>query len=191
MDTIRTFIAVPVAERIRNNLARVVQRLAAAGTGYNWVEAENFHVTLNFVGDVPSREVATLCREIKQVAETHAAFDLVLQGVGGFPNTDYPKTLWVGVEQGSEALTTLYRDLAPVVERWATRRDRQSYTPHLTLGRLQRNGRTNPVLSEEIHRLRSHDAGNCHVDRVIVFSSFLEKSGPTYTPMATIKLIGK
>ena len=60
----------------------------------------------------------------------------------------------------------------------------------MTLGRLRRGGRWNDQLLEKIHRLRNHDGGFCTVDRIIVYSSYLDRAGPTYTPMATISLAG-
>lgn len=191
MAYIRTFIAVQATERVNNNVLRVIQRLAATQADFRWTEAENLHVTLNFAGDIVDTEVPELCRLIKQAVESFPPFELSLQGVGGFPDTIQPRTLWMGVDQGTDALQAIYKKIEAILLHWGVNKDRNEYLPHLTLGRIQRSGRWNDDLLALLHRLRSHDSGVCQVDKVVVYSSFLDRSGPTHTPMATIRLQGK
>lgn len=190
MASIRTFIAVKTALRVNNNVSKVVGRLAAQCDQYRWVEPENLHVTLNFVGDVVDIEVPELCQLIREAVEPMPAFELSLKGVDGFASAQEPRVLWMGVDEGADALKQIYDALANVLHHWGVNKDRNEYVPHMTLGRLKRGGRWNEELLELVHKLRNHDGGFCHVDEVIVFSSYLERSGPTYTPMARIKLSG-
>lgn len=190
MGKIRTFIAVRASQRVNNNVARVIGRLGALSDGYNWVEPENLHVTLNFVGDVVDIEVPELCKLIKDAVEPLPAFDMSLQGVSGFPDVEQPRVLWIGVDEGGDRLRELYRVLEEVLHHWGVNKDRNEFVPHMTLGRIKRGGRWNDGLMELVHKLRNHDGGFCYVDEVVIFSSFLEKRGPTYTPMARVKLKG-
>ncbi len=190
MATIRTFVAVTASQRVNNNVGRVIDRLAACQAAYNWVLTENLHITLNYVGDVVDIEVPELCGLIKQNVQHFAPFEMSLQGVGGFPDSDQPRTLWIGVDEGADGLRVLNKKVEEVLSQWGVNKDRNEYVPHMTLGRLRRGGRWNEQLLEKVHRLRHHDGGFCTVDRVIVYSSFLDRSGPTYTPMATIALQG-
>lgn len=190
MAKIRTFIAINASQRVTNNVARVVGRLAACKAQYRWVEPENLHLTLNFVGDVVDVEVPELCKLVKNAIEGHESFDLSLKGVSGFPNPREPRVLWIGVDEGKQAVTSIYQTLAEVLHHWGVNKDRNEFVPHVTLGRLSRGGRWNEDLVNLVHKLRNHDGGFCHVNEVIVYSSFLDRSGPTYTPMARIKLNG-
>jgi 2'-5' RNA ligase len=188
MNKIRTFIAVNASRRINENLGQVIERLARTGADYKWVEPENLHLTLQFLGDLPDREIPQFCKEVKQSIQHHAPFEMSLAGLGAFPSAEQPRIIWAGVDQGSLELEYLYKDLQEVCRPWCTGRDRNEFSPHFTLGRLGRDGRWNQEFLFEIGRLHSHTAGSCQVDRVIVYSSFLDHSGPTYAPMATIKL---
>lgn len=190
MASIRTFVAIKTAQRVNNNVAKVVGRLAALCDQYRWVESENLHVTLNFVGDVVDLEVPELCKLIKDAVEPLEPFEMSLHGVSGFSNAEEPRVLWIGVDEGTEALKLLYNTLAEVLHHWGVNKERNEYIPHMTLGRLARGGRWNEELLALVHKLRNHDGGFCHVDELIVYSSFLERRGPTYTPMARIKLKG-
>ena len=71
---------------------------------------------------------------------------------------------------------------------WRFPKDRQDFHPHVTLGRLKRGGRWNQALTDLIADHSKHHAGMCSVDEVVVNSSYLDKSGPTYTPMMRVKL---
>ncbi len=190
MSTIRTFIAIRTAQRVNNNVSKVIGRLAATCDKYRWVEPENLHVTLNFVGDVVDVEVPELCKLIKNAVEPIEPFDLSIHGVSGFASAEEPRTLWIGVDKGGDSLQSLYKALAEVLHHWGVNKDRNEYVPHMTLGRVARGGRWNDELLALVHKLRNHDGGFCHVNEVVVFSSFLDRGGPTYTPMARIKLKG-
>jgi 2'-5' RNA ligase len=190
MAKIRTFIAVNASQRVTNNVSRVIGRLSALKAQYRWVVPENLHVTLNFVGDVVDVEVPELCKLIKNAIAGFESFDMSLQGVSGFPNASEPRVLWIGVDEGKQALTSIYDALAEVLHHWGVNKDRNEFVPHMTMGRLNRGGRWNEDLVNLVHKLRHHDGGFCHVKEVVIYSSYLDRSGPTYTPMARIKLQG-
>lgn len=156
--------------------------------GYRWVVPENLHVTLNFVGDVVDIEVPELCKLIKEAVEPFEPFEMSLHGVSGFANPSEPRVLWMGVDEGKDELAAIFNSLADVLHHWGVNKERNEFVPHMTLGRLGRGGRWNQELLDLVHKLRHHDGGFCQVKEIVVFSSFMEKSGPTYTPMATLKL---
>ncbi len=190
MATIRTFIGIKASQRVTNNVTSVINRLAATNDQYRWMVPENLHVTLNFVGDVVDIEVPELCKLLKEAVEPLESFDMSLQGVNGFNSAQEPRVLWIGVDEGTDSLKQLNKALGDVLHHWGVNKDRNEYVPHMTLGRLGRAGRWNDELLELVHKLRNHDGGFCHVSEVVVYSSYLDKGGPTYTPMARIKLKG-
>jgi 2'-5' RNA ligase len=187
---IRTFVALRASQRVTSNAVRVIDRLAATQAEYRWVEEENLHVTLNFVGDVVDVEVPELCKIIKNAVQDFEPFSLSLQGVNAFPSTDRPRILWIGVDEGTEELKKIYSVLADVLHHWGVNKERKEYIPHMTLGRISRGGRWNEEMMALMHRLRNHDGGFCQIQEVIVYSSYQDKGGPTYTPMSRIKLQG-
>ena len=69
MSRIRTFIAVPVSEEQREQLVSVQRAMGRSASGVKWVEAENLHVTLLFLGEVDEREVISVCRAVTECCE--------------------------------------------------------------------------------------------------------------------------
>ena len=182
---LRTFIAVPLDEALRRRIVALQEELA--GGDVKWVEPENLHVTLLFLGEVDALEVVEICRAVHQVAESTAPFALTAAGVGAFPNLRRPRTLWVGVEEGRAELVRLHDSLEEVLlELGAYRREEREYTPHVTLGRV--NGDAPPALRESLKRESDWHGGTLAVSEVHVMSSELTPDGPRYNVVSRERL---
>src|SRR5437867_1335144 len=134
---IRTFIAVDIDRAVRDRTVSLQDKLAEAGVAVKWVEPENLHITLLFLGEVDERDLISVCRAVDGACRGHGPFALSIEGSGAFPNNRRPKTLWVGVGQGVQELTALHDALEPPLkELGCYRREDLPYSPHLTLGRV-------------------------------------------------------
>ncbi len=49
----RLFVALEIPSTVRENLANLLRSLHAISPKTRWVRAENLHVTLKFIGEVP------------------------------------------------------------------------------------------------------------------------------------------
>jgi len=188
MPTIRTFIAVVPSERICRNLGNVTKKLGVSGQAYRWVHEETLHLTIHFVGNLPDREIPEFCQAVGQNLRAFPPFEIEIKGIGAFPSSNEPRVIWAGVEKGEAELKQIHQSLEPLLAHWGVNKDSNKFEPHLTLGRLQRGERWNDGVINSLQRLASHPAGSCMIDKVIIFSSFLDRGGPTHTPMATIRL---
>src|SRR5688572_32474289 len=56
----RCFVAVEVPEEARGLIVRVQEALRRAGADVKWVERENLHLTLKFLGDLTEEAAARL-----------------------------------------------------------------------------------------------------------------------------------
>ena len=189
MSKIRTFIAVDVAPKVRTSAGRLISRLEASGAPYNWLNSEHLHVTLNFLGDVPEYDIPEVCKRVRKAVESVPGFSLEIAGLGCFPKPDRPRIIWMGVEDGTDALVALNESLTEELLQMGFPRDRHDYHPHLTLGRLRRGGNWNQALVDGLNKHADYPAGGCYVDQVVVYSSYLDRTGPTYTPMSRIPLL--
>ncbi len=188
MAKIRTFIAVDVSTKIKTQAGRLMSQLEASGAGYRWGQPENLHVTLNFLGDVLENETPQVCRLVAQACQGISPFSIEIGQLTCVPSEEKPRTIWLGVTEGGDELTELNDRIASQLEVMRFPRERLDYQPHLTLGRLQRGGHWNRALLDLCEQNRDVVAGGCQVEQVVVYSSFLDRTGPTYTPMSRIKL---
>ncbi|HZT80723.1 MAG TPA: RNA 2',3'-cyclic phosphodiesterase [Gemmataceae bacterium] len=190
MARLRTFIAVDPGKAIRDRVVALQEVLARTGASVKWVEPENLHFTLLFLGEVEDREIPAVCRAVAEGCQTHAAFPLSVERVGCFGNLRRPRTLWVGTGLGTQELVALHDALEPpLLDLGCYRREDRQYTPHLTLGRAKTD-RPNDQLAAALTKQAGWKGGETTVREVLVMSSELRPEGPEYTVLSRAKLGG-
>jgi len=191
MQTIRSFIAIPLADPVRHAATRMLRSLSTDGDGVKWVPADNVHLTLKFLGEVDNIAVPSICATIEEICEDLPPFELSFAGVSGFPSETRPRMIAIGVADPSGHLQTLAVELDAAMAEHGFKPEPRDYVPHLTLGRA-RNGRRVPDGSLRAARnFAEAKFGSSTVDQVQLIASFLDKEGPTYQVMATTELGGQ
>jgi 2'-5' RNA ligase len=188
MARLRTFIGVDIGKAIRDRALALQNTLAQASSEVKWVEPENLHVTLLFLGEVDDREIPDVCRVVAEEARQHAAFTMSVEKAGCFPNPRRPRILWVGVGAGQEELRSLHDALeSPLLDLGCYRREERKYTPHITLGRV-RSERPGDQLASALAKQASWRGGEIEVKELLVLSSELTPKGPVYTILSRAPL---
>jgi 2'-5' RNA ligase len=188
--TLRTFIAVEIDAAVRQAADGLIDALRGPPADVKWVEFQNRHITLQFLGDVAEEATGQIGAAIAQVATAAAPFELHVCGAGAFPSPGRPRTLWLGCEKGVAQLTDLQQRIEAALARLGYRPESRRFQAHLTIGRVRGGG---PALAELGRLLREHaefDAGRTEVRQVTLFSSQLGPQGPKYTPLGVAELQG-
>lgn len=185
---IRTFVAVEVSPEVRARAGQLMTRLGETATRVKWVEAHNLHLTLKFLGDVDARALPQVCTAVKEAVRDLPAFEIEFVGAGAFPTAIRPRTVWMGVGRGAEALIEVHERLERGLAELGFRREGRRYQPHLTIGRVR--GDDVQALGARVAELASFAGGVSSVDEVVVFSSELAREGPTYEAMFQAPLEG-
>jgi len=198
----RVFIAVEIDEKVRQSLACAQERLkkacllpqggAAKPAGQEagaikWVEPQNFHMTLKFLGETEAGMVSRLTNELGGVAAGVPEFVLGFSGAGTFPNERSPRVVWVGVEEGLEQLFGLAQRVEEVCQTLGFEAENRPFSAHLTLGRTRRTGPI-PGLKAGLEGLAGESLGRQWVDHVAVIQSTLTRSGPIYRALHKLAL---
>jgi 2'-5' RNA ligase len=190
MARLRTFIAVDLGKSIRDRAVALQETLARSGVEVKWVEPENLHVTLLFLGEVDQRDVVDVCRAGADVCAARPPFPMKVETAGCFPNPRRPRVLWVGVGQGSQELCELHDALEPpLLTLGCYRREDRKYTPHITLGRVK-SDRPTDKLAAALAKHAGWQGGEVLVREVLVLSSELTSQGPVYSVLSRAKLAG-
>jgi 2'-5' RNA ligase len=190
MKRLRTFIAVDLGRTIRDRLVSLQERLAEIGAQVKWVEIDNLHVTLLFLGEVDERDLPAVCRSVADACMAHAPFVMNVEAVGCFPHPRRPRTLWVGVGAGTQELCALHDALEPpLLDLGCYRREDRRYTPHITVGRVKIDRPSNS-LAVALAKHAGWQAGQVSVREILVLSSELTPNGPIYTVLSRAKLGG-
>lgn len=157
--------------------ADVIEELAVLRGGIpgaRWIDPENYHLTLRFIGDIDgglAREIAGGLAEIRT-----APFEISLKGVGYFGNRK-PRNVWVGVAP-KEPVSALQQSHERLCQRLGLEPEGRKYSPHITIARL-RNGSRREV-ETWVSRHSLFETRPFEVSRFVLFSSRPSKGGGPY-----------
>ncbi len=186
MGAIRCFIAVFLDPAIRPRVEAFQQKLARSGAEVKWVEPQNLHFTLKFLGEVESGRLDGIARLLSGAVSGVRAFDLELGAVGAFPGMRNPRVVWIGLRAGGEALAALAARVEEAMKAEGFLQDGKGASPHLTIGRV-RSGRNLHDLAREMAS-NPPPPGSMKAREVQLTSSDLGPRGPVYTPLHVIRL---
>ncbi len=186
MADIRTFIAVDLPQEIKMDIDRMIAGLRRDNSGIRWVKAANLHLTLRFLGDIPEQSVPSLAESLKDNLSGFGPFDLVLSGMGGFPNLRKPRVIWIGASDGTDRLI----DLAGKVETGCIKsgfgRGDKKFSSHMTIGRVKFPKGLDPLL-DKIEKT-DFESSKFTVNEIFVVKSDLSPAGPKYTKLEAVSL---
>ncbi|RKE17905.1 2'-5' RNA ligase [Streptomyces sp. TLI_171] len=119
----------------KDELARALRPASARYPRLRWNRIEDWHITLAFLGELPTTAVPLLQSALAGTAGARPALELALRGGGHFDH----RLLWSGVAGDLDGLHRLADDVREVVRSCGIGfRDRPLY-PHLTLARARRD----------------------------------------------------
>lgn len=181
----RLFVAVEIGEEARERIAEAMKKLSGMGFRARFVEPENLHITLKFLGEVGDGQLKRLCEDVSDVVKKHSQFSFTLDGVGYFGRRNDIRVIWIGVKEGAKPLQKL---MAEIQERLSyIRRDEHEPVPHLTVARV-RHAQENAGLAGEIEKMKDVKFGEVRVKEVKIKMSVLERTGPVYSDYKSFSL---
>jgi len=180
--SIRCFVAIECGgNELAAKFTDVRTMLETTRADVKFVEPENVHLTLKFLGEI----MPSLVEQVSQVVKDTGfqPFSARLEGVGVFPNLRRPRVVWAGISDGVSQLVEVWKDVDTKLSRLGFEREKRGFSPHITIGRV-RSGRNRDRLIEELSTLSDYVFGDLHVDRVALKKSVLTPRGPIYTTLA-------
>lgn len=172
------------ALEIPRDAAMSLSLLRGGLPGARWIDPENYHLTLRFIGDVEGHVADEVANALDRV--TRRSFSLSLSGVGAF-GSKKPHSIWAGVS-ASPDLAALQAEIERICQRLGLPSDPRKFMPHVTVARLR-----NSVPSEVAAYLSAR--GNFttmpfKVGRFVLMSSRDSVGGGPYVVEEAWPLIG-
>lgn len=176
---IRLFVGLEIPDR----LGDVLTDVAIGLPGARWIEADNLHLTLRFIGEVDEGTAADIDEALGRV---HApAVPLKVTGLGLFGPDRKPRALWAAVER-DPALLHLHQKVESAVVRAGQPPEGRKFVPHITLAKLRQ-----PHLERLGQLLSATSLAGVAPETVghfTLFSSALHRDGADYTAERTYPL---
>jgi 2'-5' RNA ligase len=152
--------------------------------GARWVEPENYHLSLRFIGDVDdaiAREIMHILGRVRR-----RAFELALDGLDQFGGRK-PRAVFAAASPQS-ALIELQAEHDRLLQRIGLPPEPRKYTPHVTLARL-RDVSAHRV-ADYLSSRGPYRSPSFQVSRFVLFSSKASVGGGPYVVEAAYPLDG-
>lgn len=182
----RTFIAIDVSEEVRDNLLKAQQRIGSKSAKIKFVERENFHVTLKFLGEIDEALAEEVKKALAEIAKKHKKHRVKVKGIGVFPNPNYVRVIWAGIEN-DESIKAIANDVEREMRRLGFKEERDFVT-HITIGRVK-FVRDKLELAMALKDLANEDFGEFEVKAIELKKSTLTPKGPIYETVARFELM--
>lgn len=152
--------------------------------GARWIDPENYHITLRFIGDVDNHIANEVSYELDRVC-TADSFRVRLSHLGIFGG-DKPRALYAGIEN-SDALQRLQAAHERVLRRVGLEPEARKFVPHVSLARLR--GTSAMEVADLIHNMGHFVPLEFTVRRFVLFSSKASVGGGPYLVEQSYSLV--
>lgn len=189
MITNRLFIAIRVPEIIlpqwKQAQLHLKKDIKSREYEVNWTPFENYHITLQFLGDSDESKIDLLKNLLQNLAQNFPPFDLAITGMSAFADLLHARVLYLGV-QNKKVLRSLHAQLVADLNSMDFHSHHSDYNPHMTILRFR-----NPhAVKDLISPFERKKWGKVHVNELVLFKSELKGHYPVYTPLITVPLTG-
>ncbi len=176
---IRTFIALPLPDRVKQALEETILSLKRR-IDARWVRPEAMHLTLKFLGDIQEDLVAPLGQGLDAICAGYPEMAFCLDALGAFPGHRRARIIWASLSGAVNELASLAAQVDRLCACYGIPPETRAFRPHITLGRLK-----TPTMIE----LETMIPGrNFTVDEARLYRSELLREGPRYTALHVSRL---
>jgi len=188
LEKIRTFIAINLNPEIKEYLTSLQTNLNVPETKIKWVEKNNLHLTMKFLGYISLEQTELIKSELKKIANRCSPFIIRLSSnIGVFPTYKMPRIIWVGIKEGISELKELYNSIENKLSNKGFPREDKDFSGHMTIGRVKFiRDKTNFI--QILKRVEINNFTQ-EVDSIDLMESKLTPSGPIYNITANLPLL--
>lgn len=179
----RLFLAVEPSDDVRHGLVSFLDsQLRGKPLPGRVVRPENWHVTLRFYGWVADEQRDRVVGYVAEHVEV-PPFTMSFGTLGAFPRPQRAAVLWLGVEDGADALTALAEVCETAAQAAGLDPEERPFHPHLTLSRLRPHQDVHAAIDAVGRFPLRQDVGH-----LTLFRSHLKRGGAEYEPVDRIEL---
>jgi 2'-5' RNA ligase len=182
-DVGRAFVAVVPPPPVLDAIHDAVERVRAESPPGRWTTREQWHVTLQFLGN--HVDLGAVADALGTVSARAGQVDL--GAVGTFPSERRGRIVWVGCDAGADVLMRAAEAVGAALAPLGHEPEARTFHPHITLARMKPPADVRPLLAS---LGRSSFGPSWHVDEIVLFRSFTRPTGAEYERVAQVRLEG-
>lgn len=190
-EQIRCFIAIELPDEAKEGLARLKKELERDEHNFvKWVDPGVIHLTLKFLGNIPSKRVTGITEAMRTAVQGISRFHLEISGMGAFPSLRQVRVFWVGISGEVDKLSRLQQNIDSALTALGFAKEERSFVPHLTLARIKQGA--SPLerrgFGELVGTTIFEDKYHVEVEAISLMRSQLTPAGAIYTRLMTVAL---
>uniref|UniRef100_A0A7V3ZTX3 RNA 2',3'-cyclic phosphodiesterase n=1 Tax=candidate division WOR-3 bacterium TaxID=2052148 RepID=A0A7V3ZTX3_UNCW3 len=174
MAEIRSFIALEIPQEIKAEIYQHIENFKKDNLPVKWVEKENLHITLIFLGERDLTFLAKVKEILKNMAKGFKSFPTNLKDFGFFPNAKKPRVFWIGIEKNKDLIVQIAEKLKENLKNIGFKPEEREFSPHLTIGRFRES------LNCEKYLSLKYQSKEFLINKITLFKSILTSKGPIY-----------
>lgn len=183
----RLFIGLRLPKKQKARIHRAARTLREEDLPVRWVEPDDLHVTLKFLGQVRKERLPEIEEAVGRVAVTTEAFSADLGGFGAFPTIRRPRVIWLGVDATAE-LRCLKQDLEWTLGDMGFDVETRAFHPHVTLGRTEGDAGAGAFRGLDRHLADLDFDDELRVHTLDLMQSRLSSAGARYSVVSGARL---
>jgi 2'-5' RNA ligase len=189
----RLFLGIELPDRVKRAVVSVADDLrarissAAPRAVLRWVDANNLHITIWFLGEVKDDRADPLAAALREPLRT-SSFHLNVGSAEAFPPSGMPRAIWLGLMKGTEPLQAIHRELGERLVPVGFEAERRAYSPHLTVARVKVLRPQEGRAVRAILASAPSEIAKTSVSAVTLFRSRLSSKGSQYESMLRVPL---
>jgi len=184
METFRGFIAIDVP--LTPTLKKLIEQIQATSCNIKLVEPENIHITLKFLGETQIQHLQAIQQIMTETVKGVPRFSISLKGTGVFPNENYIKVVWIGIEH-TKNLEFIAQELDAKLVSLGYKKEKRKFSAHLTLGRM-RSAKAKEEIVDIIQNTKELFISDVPVKSIKLKKSTLTPHGPIYETLVDTAL---
>ncbi len=181
----RCFIAIPLPENIREEILNIQGQFKPLNLHAKWVEYQNLHVTLKFLGQVEQERIPEIKDIISKISSITQPFSLTLSETGAFPSLRKPRVLWVGIKP-QEPPVRIINYLNESLAKIGSEPEKRKPHPHITIARIKSSKNIHKL--EKILSYLKNNNLEWMVKEITLFKSILTSKGAVYERLCEVYL---
>jgi RNA 2',3'-cyclic 3'-phosphodiesterase len=180
----RLFVALAIPTAVRENLASLIRELRGIDSNPKWINPDNLHVTLKFIGEVAPEKVPQI-GDALAVVHIQDQVVVAFRDIGFFPEARRPSVAWVGI-QSARMLSFLAGEVNRALVPLGIPREEKPFLPHLTIARFKET-RLSPHLRAEIEKQKPREFGTLATGEFHLIESKRKAAGAEYTTLRSFR----
>lgn len=170
---LRLFTCIQIPDNLRKTIINFQEDLMKVPIKAKFIEPENLHITIVFLGNVDENKLSLLKRNLDDSVKGVKKFHVKLEGLKLIPNENFIRVIGIDVKDEEENISKLIRMVGKSLG------GKYHESTKLTLCRVKKI-LNKELLREFIEKNRDIEIGMIHVENVSLIKSKLTKKGPIY-----------